>query len=104
MFRTNWFLFNKKSLIFNMISCIIVKQVFCPSGEIGRRSGLKIHRPQKSCRFESGLGHHLVIKKVLKERTFFSFNKIYSVNNYNDKHTKTRFRAVMIYMNFWKYC
>ncbi|CDS85766.1 hypothetical protein BN1097_540033 [Clostridioides difficile] len=30
----------------------------CPSGGIGRRSGLKIHRTNTPCRFESGLGHH----------------------------------------------
>ena len=30
----------------------------CPGGGIGRRTGLKIPRPQRPYRFDPGLGHH----------------------------------------------
>ncbi len=37
----------------------------CPGGEIGRRRGLKIPR-RKACRFDSDLGHHLIISPRIK--------------------------------------
>lgn len=36
------------------------------SGEIGRRSGLKIHRAQPSCRFESGLRYHKALTTIVR--------------------------------------
>ena len=37
----------------------------CPGDEIGRRSGLKIRRSLRPCRFDSGLGHHPCLYRTL---------------------------------------
>ena len=41
----------------------------CLSGEIGRRTGLKILRVNNSCRFKSGLRHHMEEYPSLVEGT-----------------------------------
>ena len=42
-----------------------------PDGEIGRHKGLKIPRSLRSCRFDSGSGHHLSSQENSRNHRFF---------------------------------
>ena len=54
-------------------STFCLKSAQCPGGEIGRHRRLKISRSLRSCRFDSGLGHHLYSSIFLVFIRFYSF-------------------------------
>jgi hypothetical protein len=51
---------------------LINKDKMCRSGETGRRSGLKIHRASRPCRFDSGLRHQYTEEKQDAESCYFN--------------------------------
>ena len=63
---------------------------FCRDGGIGRRNGLKIHRPKRMCRFDSGSRHRFLLKaKIVPSRfclkLFDEGQRHYFPSHHNEK-------------------
>ena len=56
------FLRNFRSQLESWFFCVIVTQVFCAVGEIGKRSGFRFQR-RKACGFKSRTAHHFQPQK-----------------------------------------